>query len=95
MVEKLEVSSERVIERIKQEAIARWGEEKWLANLVRAYVEVARANGDEKATPTNRRTQVERVFNVGGCTLDTAIKLAAAVNFQFQMIRVTYETIEF
>jgi len=95
VAEKLEITSADIIERIKQEAIARWGEEKWLPNLVRAYVEVAQANGDEKATTTTRRPQIERVFTVGSCTLDTAIKLAATLDCQFQLVRVHREIIKF
>jgi len=95
VAEKLEVTSTDIIEGLKQEAIARWGEKKWLPNLVRAYVEVAQANGDEKANTKNRRPQIERVFTAEGCTLDTAVKIAAALDCQFQLVRVRREIIKF
>lgn len=84
-----------VLERIKQRAINRWGQEKWLANLVREYVKLAILQGDEKATPINRRPQIQRTFEVGSCTLDTAILLAAAVGCRFQMACTTIEIDEF
>lgn len=84
-----------ILERIKQRAIAKWSEEKWLANLVREYVKIAQAQGDDKATPINRRPQIERAFKVGSCTLDTAINLAAAVGCRFQMACTTVEVEEF
>lgn len=86
-------TAQDILERIKTRAIARWGEKKWIARLVEEYVKLAIAQGDEKATPINRRPQIERVFKVGSCTLDTAIVLAAAVGCRFQMtcVEVTIE----
>jgi hypothetical protein len=89
------VTAAAILERIKQRSIARWGEEKWLANLVREYVKIAQAQGDDKATPINRRPQIERAFKVGSCTLDTAITLAAAVGCRFQMACTSIEIEEF
>lgn len=74
-----------VLECIKIRAIDRWGEKKWLVELVREYVKITNAQGDEKATTINRRPQIERAFKVGSCTLDTAIVLAAAVGCKFQL----------
>lgn len=89
------VTAATILERIKQRAIGRWGEEKWLANLVREYVKIAQSQGDDKATAINRRPQIERAFKVGSCTLDTAITLAAAVGCRFQMACTTVEVEEF
>lgn len=89
------ITAATILERIKQRSIARWGEEKWIAGLVREYVKVANANGDDKATTINRRPQIERAFKAGSCTLDTAITLAAAVGCRFQMACVSVEVEEF
>jgi len=74
-----------ILEKIQARAKTKWGE-KWLPNLVREYVKIAQLQGDEKATTVNRRPQIERVFKVGSCNLDTAIALAAAVGCRFQMV---------
>jgi len=74
-------SSGDVLEAIKRRAIARWGEEKWLLNLVREYVRLE--GGDVK--PVQRRSQIVRAFETGSCTLETAMLLAAAVGCKFQM----------
>lgn len=84
-----------ILERIKSRAIAQWGQEKWIANLVNEYVKIAQANGDDKATAVNRRPQLERAFKVGSCTLDTAIMLAAAVGCRFQMACIDVKIEEF
>jgi hypothetical protein len=88
-VDDVEISTAAaILERIKQRAIAKWGEEKWKANLVREYVKFAKLQDPQKhkdATSVNRRPQIERAFEVGSCTLDTAIILAAAVGCRFQM----------
>jgi hypothetical protein len=73
-----------ILDRIQQRAQKRWGE-KWLVNLVREYVAIARDQGDQVATVTNRRNQIERAFNAGSCTADTLIMLAAAVQCRFQL----------
>ncbi len=73
-----------ILDAIQRHATERWGQ-KWMAELVKAYVKIAIANGDETATPVNRRPQLERAFKVGTCTLDTAILLAAAVGCRFQL----------
>lgn len=78
------VSAGDILEAIQSRAAARWGG-KWLAELVKAYVKIAVVNGDEKATAVNRRPQLERAFEVGSCTLTTAIWLAAAVDCQVQL----------
>jgi hypothetical protein len=88
-------SSTAILERIRERAIAKWGEEKWIVGIVRAYVEIAKAQGDEKATTVNRRTQIERVFDKGSCNLETAISLAAAVGCRFQMACTQIEIIDF
>jgi hypothetical protein len=61
-----------ILEAITCRANDCWGE-RWIAEIVKAYVKVAIANGDEKATPVNRRPQTKRALKAGSCTLDTAI----------------------
>jgi hypothetical protein len=77
-------TGKEILNVIQRRAMDRWGE-KWMAELVKAYVKVANANGDEKATAINRRPQIERMFEAGSCTLDKAIWLAAAVDCRFQL----------
>lgn len=73
-----------ILDAIRRRAMERWGN-KWIAELVKAYVKIAIANGDENATVVNRRPQIERLFEAGICTLDKAIWLAAAVDCRFQL----------
>jgi len=81
----VEATTSRIIlDRIKDRAIAKWGD-KWVANLAREYASIAKERGDEKATTVNRRPQLERAFESGSCTLETAIVLAAATGCKFQM----------
>lgn len=89
------INGQVILSRIRQRAIDQWGEEKWLVNLVKEYVKLATAQGDEKATVTGRRPQIQRTFEVGSCTLDTAILLAAAVGCRFQLSCTTIEVEQF
>lgn len=75
-----------VLNTIKARAIARWGEADWLLEIVREYVRLAQQQGDGKATVNNRKSQIQRAFEVNSCRLDTAMLLAAAVGCQFQMV---------
>lgn len=94
-VNPVEISAGKdILEAIQRRAIAHWGE-KWIAELVKAYVKIAIANGDEGATVVKRRPQIERTFKTGSCTLDTAIVLAAAVGCRFQMACTSVEVEEF
>lgn len=89
----LEVTTCKVIlERIKARAIQKYGE-KWMAGLTNSYVLLAKAQGDDKATAGNRRTQLERIFDRGSCSADSLIMLAAAVGCRFQMV-CTVEEVE-
>lgn len=87
-------TGKEILEAIQRRAIARWGE-KWIAEIVKAYVKIAIANGDVGATVVKRRPQIERAFKSGSCTLDTAIALAAAVDCRFQMACTRVEVEEF
>jgi hypothetical protein len=78
-------TSRAILDKIQERAIAKWGDRKWLPELVKKYVEIAIENGDEAATAINRRPQVERAFKVGSCTADTLILIAAAVGGRFQI----------
>jgi hypothetical protein len=82
-----------ILDRIKARAIDRWGEKKWLAEMVKKYCQMAKTQGDETATPVNRRPQIERAFERGTCTADTLILLAATVNGRFQLV-FTIEEVE-
>jgi hypothetical protein len=93
LVDQLETTScKAILERIQERATKKWAE-RWLPNLVREYVAIARSQGDEVATAVNRRPQIERAFTVGSCTADTLIMLAASVGCRFQMV-CTVEEIE-
>ncbi len=93
LVNELEIATcKAILERIKARAIQKYGD-KWIAGIVRGYVSIAQSQGDEKATTVNRRPQIERVFDQGGCNADTLIMLAAAVGCRFQMVY-TIEEVE-
>lgn len=94
-VEPVETATAReILEAIQRRSTDRWGE-KWLAELVKAYVKIAIANGDKKASTARRRPQIERAFEVGSCTLTTLIWLAAAVDCQLQLSCTTVEVEKF
>jgi len=77
-----EITSAQVLERIKERAIAKWGEKRWKLELVQEY---CRLEDNPKATPINRRPQIYRVFETGSCTLETALRLANAVGCRFYL----------
>lgn len=83
---------ESILERIKERAIAKFGE-KWLAGLTKAYIPIAIKNGDETATVARRRPQIEQIFERKSCKVDSLILLAASVGCKFQMI-CTIEEVE-
>lgn len=83
-------TTQDVLAKIRKRAIAKWGD-KWMARLATEYAAIARTRGDEKATAVTRRAQLERAFNRGSCTLETAIILAAAVGCRFQMACIEIE----
>lgn len=87
-------TGKEILDAIAQRAIDRWGD-KWVAELVKAYVKVAVANGDEKATSVSRRSQIERALESGNCTIEKAIWLAAAVGCWFQLSCTNIEVQEF
>ncbi|HEY9663115.1 MAG TPA: hypothetical protein V6C65_32115, partial [Allocoleopsis sp.] len=50
-------TGKQILDVIQRRAIERWGD-KWMAELVKEYVKIAIANGDENATSINRRPQL-------------------------------------
>ncbi len=82
------------MESIKARAIARWGDD-WLLEIVREYVRLANSQGDTKATVNNRKSQMQRAFEVGSCRLETAMLLAEAVGCRFQMVCTEVQVTEF
>ncbi|HEY9762381.1 MAG TPA: hypothetical protein V6D07_07635 [Trichocoleus sp.] len=89
-------NSAAVLETIKDRAIKRWGEENWLLEIVREYVRLANEqSGEAKATVNNRKTQIQRAFEVGSCNLETAMLLAATVGCRFQMVCTEVQVTEF
>ncbi len=87
-------SPSAVLESIKARAIARWGDD-WLLEIVREYVRLANSKGDTKATVNNRKSQMQRAFEVGSCRLETAMLLAEAVGCRFQMVCTEVQVTEF
>ena len=87
-----------ILNAIKARAISIWGESNWFPQIVKEYVrlEIEQNDGDaKKATYANRRNQIERAFETGGCRLDTAMLLADAVGCRFQMICTEVQVTEF
>ena len=87
-------SPSAVLDSIKARAIARWGDD-WLLEIVREYVRLANSKGDTKATVNNRKSQMQRAFEVGSCRLETAMLLAEAVGCRFQMVCTEVQVTEF
>lgn len=90
-------SSQAFLEAIKACAIELWGEDKWFKELLSAYVRLENQSlsDDKQLTNNNRRSQLLRVFETGGCRLDTALLLVAAVGHKLQMVKVVTEAIDF
>jgi hypothetical protein len=86
----METTSKAILEKIQELAEEKWGD-KWLLELVREYCQIS---GDESATVRTRKPQITRAFEVGSCTLETAIALAAAVGCKFQMSCTSIEVID-
>ncbi len=87
-------TGKEILEAIRRRAMERW-QDKWMAELVKAYVKIAIANGDEGATVVKRRSQLERAFEGGSCTINTLIWLAAAVGCRLQLVCTSVEVEEF
>jgi hypothetical protein len=73
------LTSKDVLNKVKALAIAQWGEDDWLLELVRVYAKL------DSATPVNRRSQIVRAFEVGSCNLDTAILLLESVGCRLKI----------
>jgi hypothetical protein len=79
------LTAETVLEKVKSLAIARWGEDDWVLELVRVYAKL------DGTTAAKRRSQIVRAFEVGGCTLDTAILLLECVGCRLKIERTVVE----
>jgi len=73
--------SSKQLEAIKLRAIELWTEDKWLAELVKAYSRVT--NSDERK---GRYSVVKRIFDNKTCHIGTLNALMLAVNCRFQMV---------
>jgi hypothetical protein len=79
------LTAEAVLGKVKELAIAKWGEDDWMARLVQIYAKL------DGTTPVKRRSQIGRVFEVGSCTLDTAILLLECVGCRLKIERTVVE----
>lgn len=82
-----EVTSAELLQKIRNRAISRWGEKKWLPRLTEEYIKISGA----ETTIKNRSPQIKTAFEVGNCRLDTAIFLARAVGCSFKVVCVSVE----
>jgi len=80
------VTAKACLELIQKRSVKKWGEEKWVAELARAYVDLAKAHGDEEATYENRRSQIHRTFKVWSCNADTLLMLMSCVGCRLQLV---------
>lgn len=85
------LNAEAILDAIKRRAIAKWGEDKWQANLTREYVKLVQSQGDTEATYNGRKRNIYRIFEAQNCNLDTAVILVAAVGGKFQL---KFETVQ-
>ncbi|WP_198806941.1 hypothetical protein [Leptolyngbya sp. BL0902] len=90
-------TSTSLLNAVKARAIELWGEEDWFKELVKEYVRLEnQQSGEAKpASYMNRRNQIQRALDTGGCRLDTALLLVAAVGHKLQMVKVVTEVIDF
>ena len=58
-----------------------WGED-WKAELVRAYCLIESNESGETVKPVERRSQLMRALEVKSTSLETALRLASAVNLK-------------
>lgn len=72
----------QLIENLSKEE---WGE-KWLKNVVAAYVDVANKEG-ENTCLNSRRPMIMRAFENRSCSLDTIDKLYRALGCEIQIKR--------
>lgn len=72
-----------ITEAIKLEAQTIWGE-KWLPRLVSQYCEIEASETGQALNPSQRRSQLVRVFDVGNPTLETLIRLMACVGMTLE-----------
>ena len=73
--------SKRLIELIKEKAIAKWGEKEWFTKLLYAYVEEESRRTGKPLKAVQRRTQLTRLFaEEGKMTIETASILLAGVD---------------
>jgi len=79
------LTAQAVLEKVKTLAIAKWGYDDWILELVRVYAKL------DGTTPVKRRSQIVRAFEVGGCNLDTAILLLEAVGCRLKIERTVVE----
>lgn len=83
----------KLIEAIHAEAIKRWGEDKWVLNLTKAYCQVLHENGETDAKVQNLRRSVERSLVEGTCSLENLIALAHCVGCRIQLTCVREEVL--
>jgi predicted metal-binding protein len=76
--------------KIQQWAIAKWGEDRWLANITREYVKIT-----QEGDVSTRKAQIKRAFVNGGCNLSTAITLAKCVGCNMQLAHIQVEIEDF
>jgi hypothetical protein len=75
------------LELVKKLAEEQWGE-KWIKELVEAYVSIENSENEEQETCGNaRRPMIVRAFSNGGCSVDTLGRMYEALGCQIQVRR--------
>jgi hypothetical protein len=85
-----EETAAKILNSIKARAIAKWGEDRWLANITREYVKIT-----QEGDVSTRKAQIKRAFVNGGCNLSTAIALAKTVGCNMQLAHIQVEIEDF
>jgi hypothetical protein len=85
-----EETAAKILNSIKARAIAKWGEDRWLANITREYVKIT-----QDGSVSTRKAQIKRAFVNGGCNLSTAIALAKTVGCNMQLAYIQVEIEDF
>jgi hypothetical protein len=77
--------ADKIIELIKGQAIAKWGDS-WMPCLVRRYAELESEEVGREIPPTDRRPQLGRVLEgISSPSLPTALRLLAAIDGEIEI----------
>jgi hypothetical protein len=75
----------RLIDAIASQAKALWGDDRYIAELVRRYCELESSETGKDVKPVQRRSQLVRTLEEKTCELTTLMRLLAAVGIEIEL----------